>query len=40
MSGQTAAIMTVTLGIMTKGRYYAKVEATDVPKEDYITYKE
>src|SRR5690625_4750498 len=31
-----AAILTVILGIATKGRYYMKREAHDIPKEDWI----
>lgn len=31
-----AAAMTIVLAIMTKGRYYVKKEATDIPEEDYI----
>ena len=32
----TAAILTVILGIATKGRYYMRKEAHDIPKEDWI----
>ncbi|MEK3934018.1 cytosine permease [Sporosarcina sp. FSL W7-1349] len=31
-----AAILTIVLGITTKGRYYMKKEANDIPKEDWI----
>jgi purine-cytosine permease-like protein len=31
-----AAILTVILGITTKGRYFMKREANDIPKEDWI----
>ncbi len=31
-----AAILTVILGIATKGRYYMRQEAHDIPKEDWI----
>src|SRR5690606_4471353 len=31
-----AVVLTILLGIRTKGRYYAKTESPDVPKEDYI----
>ncbi|MER2030890.1 MAG: cytosine permease [Solibacillus sp.] len=31
-----AAILTVILGLVTKGRYYSKKEANDIPKEDWI----
>lgn len=31
-----AAFMTVALALITKGRYYVKKEAADIPKEDYI----
>ncbi|MCG7334662.1 cytosine permease [Sporosarcina sp. ACRSM] len=31
-----ASILTVILGIATKGRYYMKKEAHDIPKEDWI----
>ncbi|MBO1911836.1 hypothetical protein J4G37_44490, partial [Microvirga sp. 3-52] len=31
-----AAILTVILGITTRGRYYIKREANDIPKEDWI----
>lgn len=31
-----ASILTVVLALATKGRYYQKAEATDIPKEDYI----
>ena len=35
-AAMTAAILTVVLGIATKGRYYMKKEAHDIPKEDWI----
>lgn len=31
-----AAVLTVVLGMVTKGRYYSKREVHDVPKEDWI----
>jgi len=31
-----ASILTVVLAVATKGRYYVKREAHDIPKEDYI----
>jgi hypothetical protein len=31
-----AALMTVALAVLTKGQFYMKKEATDIPKEDYI----
>ncbi|MGI2328493.1 purine-cytosine permease family protein [Planococcus sp. YIM B11945] len=31
-----AATMTVVLAVLTKGRYYAKKEAMDIPEEDWI----
>ncbi len=31
-----ASILTVVLGVATKGRYYMKKEAHDIPKEDWI----
>lgn len=31
-----ASILTVILALATKGRYYVKREATDIPKEDWI----
>ena len=31
-----ASIMTIILAVMTKGRYYMKKEANDIPKEDWI----
>jgi purine-cytosine permease-like protein len=31
-----AAILTIILGITTKGRYFMKREANDIPKEDWI----
>ncbi|WP_142827617.1 purine-cytosine permease family protein [Planococcus soli] len=31
-----ASILTVVLAIATKGRYYIRKEATDIPKEDWI----
>jgi purine-cytosine permease-like protein len=31
-----AAVITVILAIYTKGKYYIKKEANDIPKEDYI----
>lgn len=31
-----ASILTVVLALATKGRYYVKREATDIPKEDWI----
>ncbi|MGH2319189.1 purine-cytosine permease family protein [Planococcus sp. SE5232] len=31
-----ASILTVVLAVATKGRYYAKRKAFDIPKEDYI----
>ena len=31
-----AAILTVILAVITKGKYYTKYEADDVIKEDYI----
>src|SRR5690606_13695804 len=31
-----ASILTVALAVATKGRYYVKREAHDIPKEDYI----
>ncbi|MFD1851550.1 purine-cytosine permease family protein [Oceanobacillus bengalensis] len=31
-----AAILTVIIAIYTKGKYYVKKEANDIPKEDYI----
>ena len=31
-----AAIITLMIALYTKGRYYVKEEAHDIPKEDYI----
>ena len=31
-----AALMTVALAVLTKGRFYMKKEANDIPEEDYI----
>lgn len=31
-----AAILTIIIAVLTKGKYYSKGAADDIPKEDYI----